>query len=508
MTQQLMIRTPANRTGFRVFSSIALAIFTVAAPVMAQVPAEPRTAAISVYPAASPRPALKYRLIPEAVDKVPGDAAPLYLLAAGSWIDGDRNAAEKALTADELAALKLPPAPYKWSNDGSFIGATAMLEVPLDRLESPKLQEVLQTISSIYPMLELAGRRERCEWGIPLREQGFSTLLPHLANMRGMTRVVCVKARWHLSRGEWNEAIAALRTNFALVSALNRDSVLIQQLVAASIGSMTLKVLEEAQSRPGCPNLYWALASLPSPMLDRRASLEMERAATYWSLPEMQKVKDGTFTEADWGTMLKRMNSLMSVVDKEAGSKKNTLGEQLTMFGAAVLIYPTAKQYLVSRGMKADDVERLPKVVALGRYFVESYDEVFDDMVKWSSVPYWQARQNAKAREEVFVRIKNLGPSNPLMMVVPAVSKAMVSLVKLDRQIAAQQTVEALRAYAAANDGKLPATLDALSQTPAPIDPMTGKPFVYRVGDGTAVIESPDAEQPKDALLLKVTVVK
>lgn len=61
------------------------------------------------------------------------------------------------------------------------------------------------------------------------------------------------------------------------------------------------------------------------------------------------------------------------------------------------------------------------------------------------------------------------------------------------RAQAVAQLIEALRAHAAAADGHLPARLEALDSTPAPLDPVTGKPFIYEMVEQTAVIESPGA---------------
>ena len=51
---------------------------------------------------------------------------------------------------------------------------------------------------------------------------------------------------------------------------------------------------------------------------------------------------------------------------------------------------------------------------------------------------------------------------------MPTVSRAYLGGVKFDRQIAALQTVEALRNYAATHDGRLPANLTEMTDTPAP----------------------------------------
>ena len=45
--------------------------------------------------------------------------------------------------------------------------------------------------------------------------------------------------------------------------------------------------------------------------------------------------------------------------------------------------------------------------------------------------------------------------------------------------------------HASANAGKLPASLDEIKVVPVPLNPATGKPFLYRVVDGRAELLSP-----------------
>ena len=49
--------------------------------------------------------------------------------------------------------------------------------------------------------------------------------------------------------------------------------------------------------------------------------------------------------------------------------------------------------------------------------------------------------------------------------------------------------VEALRLYAHSHNGCLPEKLDEMTEVPIPDDPVTGKPFVYRLDGATATIE-------------------
>ena len=67
-------------------------------------------------------------------------------------------------------------------------------------------------------------------------------------------------------------------------------------------------------------------------------------------------------------------------------------------------------------------------------------------------------------------------------MVLPAIRSAYVVPARVDRQLDVAQTIEAIRLYAAGHQGSLPPSLDAITEAPVPIDPVTGKPFNYKVG--------------------------
>jgi len=129
-------------------------------------------------------------------------------------------------------------------------------------------------------------------------------------------------------------------------------------------------------------------------------------------------------------------------------------------------------------------------------------------MEKWFGVPYWQAQAGLARATEEFMRAPESN-TNVLLAFVPAITRAYTSCVQADREIAAMQTIEAIRAYAAAHGGKLPQTLEDLTeQSPAPIDPMTGANFDYTPGDGGFVLEAaPVADRPETGLKYQVTLV-
>jgi hypothetical protein len=67
-----------------------------------------------------------------------------------------------------------------------------------------------------------------------------------------------------------------------------------------------------------------------------------------------------------------------------------------------------------------------------------------------------------------------------------------VAHVRLEQRLALLRTVEAIRLAAAKNGGKLPAGLSEVG-VPVPIDPVSGKPFEYRVEGLTAVLSGKEA---------------
>src|SRR5207248_10401531 len=118
------------------------------------------------------------------------------------------------------------------------------------------------------------------------------------------------------------------------------------------------------------------------------------------------------------------------------------------------------------------------------------YDQLFDEMTKWQTFPYWEASKGTEeaerltklAKEKAGRLILSDAPAIPLApLVLPALQKVMTARVRLDRRIAALRCVEAVRLYGAAHGAKLPATLGAIKEVPIPTDPGTGKEFAYRV---------------------------
>jgi hypothetical protein len=81
---------------------------------------------------------------------------------------------------------------------------------------------------------------------------------------------------------------------------------------------------------------------------------------------------------------------------------------------------------------------------------------------------------------------------------------------RLDGEIGARQCIEALRHYAATHDGKLPAQLGDIAGVGRPNDPVTQKPFMYRLDGTKAILEMgvPEGGRPREGLRFEITVAR
>jgi len=121
--------------------------------------------------------------------------------------------------------------------------------------------------------------------------------------------------------------------------------------------------------------------------------------------------------------------------------------------------------------------------------------DIRDDMLKWLTVPYWQARGPLVRLEAKVEQTGKRSMAAPFLVSLGAYHQYYAALARMDRDIAALRCIEAIRLYAASHDGNLPAALEAITAVPVPTDPMTGKPFPYEPTGKTAVLTLPKLDE-------------
>jgi hypothetical protein len=243
---------------------------------------------------------------------------------------------------------------------------------------------------------------------------------------------------------------------------------------------------------PKAPNLYWALTSLPTPLVDLRKGMEMEMSSIYRMCPALRDAETAHRTPEQWLAAVDDMGARLNEVMGGSDAPPVIQQGRLTVAGLALVAYPRAKKELIAQGRPAAEVEAMPVTQVVAIQTIRTFNELRDDTFKWFFVPYWQAQAGAAAAEN---RLRGEAGRKELIplasLLLPAISRAALAPVRLERHFAELRVIEAVRMYAAAHNGQLPEHLDAITEVPIPLNPVTGKPFDYKVSGGKAVLEVP-----------------
>ena len=170
---------------------------------------------------------------------------------------------------------------------------------------------------------------------------------------------------------------------------------------------------------------------------------------------------------------------------------------------------PAAKKFLVDRlQIPAAKVDAMPAAQILMLHISGVNEEMQDEMYRGAYLPLEQATPLLLAADK---RLKSLTYAEATRMpiyFVAAIPKVVLAPNRLERRLAALRTIEAMRAYAAAHDGRLPSKLDDITEMPVPADPGTGQPFEYRQSNATATLIAPvlSLATPKTGLRYSLTM--
>ncbi|KPK80502.1 MAG: hypothetical protein AMJ81_12000 [Phycisphaerae bacterium SM23_33] len=443
-------------------------------------PAEPQPEVIRLKaaPAAEPRPALTWLLLPEYLDQTPGNAAQLYYLA------------EQHVPSGKAA--------HEWE-----VKISEWLRTPLEKLPREQIRSATDHYSSALRQVELAARRERCLWDLPIRSEGYRLIIPAMSKYRTLARVLCLKARLHTADGRCDKAVHELQTGLAMARHFAAGPTLIHSLVGTAIASVLLEQVDTLIQAPGSPNLYWALTGLPRPFVSLRDSMECERSTLYLHFSQLRKPGPAGLTPQQWQAV---MNGLWQLMAEEAPPAE----ADLRNLAVSVYMYPRAKRFLIAQGSKPAEVEAMPVQQVIGAYCLDVYEQNRDEIFKWFNVPYWQAGDGMERSAVVLQEATKRHKGNPFLALLPSLSRAYFLTTKLDRKIAALRCIEAVRMHAAAHGGQPPAELSEIQLVPIPADPITGKGFGYKVVGDTVMLEAPapPGGSPDDELRYELTLTK
>jgi hypothetical protein len=416
---------------------------------------------LTIHPAAAPRPALKYQLLPEFKTRIRGNAAVYYgkVTAESQGVFGDRQLLDNI---------------DNW-------GEMPLAELRKGNIDMPTL--------GVEKKLARAARCDSCDWQLPVHEESFfEILLPEVQQTRQFAYILGTRARIQIAAGEFDDAVKTFQSGFALARNVAEGETLINQLVGIAICSIMQQQMMEFVQQPEAPNLYWALTMLPRPLVDLRKGLEAEMEGLASSFPEIRDL-DAKRTPDEWRLVLNRF--WQKVVDL-SDDKNLKEGGADAVISQSVKEYPAAKQALIDRGLPTDVVEAMPAAQVVLVYTVKTYEDLRDDVFKWFFVPYVDGMEAMASASEEFdagAEPSSDAPTLLAKMLLPSVKAIRRASARTDRDIGVLRVIEALRIYGAGHRGQLPQSLADITEVPVPADPVSGKPFDYGLDGDTAVLK-------------------
>ncbi len=455
---------------------------------------------VNLTPQAEPKPALSVVLIPNDFDLIDGNAAVQYLQAIGY---AEQSAAQQAMQVFNRKSRQEMEAAGKDSSQAEpdVWLQTAPADLPLERVK-----EYLNYSSFQTRYLEQAVQRRHCDFDRNIREvdNPIGYLLPEVQALRDLARLQSMRFRLAIVENRPRDALRIFGQQLALGHHLDDEEFLVSNLVGIACAGIGIQDSLYLSEQAEAPNMYWAIAALPQPLVSMEKALAYERQFLFEQFKQLRDIDETPQPPIYWKRLLESL-----AVDIAQWGEMRLPGGAYTAAGFTALVataYPGAKLFLVEElKMEADLVEALPVpqvvVLAMRRIHEQLRDEVF----KMQYVPLAQRDGFAseKAMQRVFNKYGGVGALSGMFL--PAIQAALGAKDRLQQQLALLQTIEAIRDHLASHAGQLPEELSEL-RLPAPLDPQTSQPFEYHREAGRAKLSGAVASHVKYEFELVPTI--
>jgi hypothetical protein len=450
----------------------------------ATLPAVPRLTQLVVHPSAIARPALRYRLLPDSAERTPGNAAPLYQVAAK--LIPEYKSIESLLHPEDRAF------DYEMT--------------PTDQFPPAAAAKAMAALAEPLRYADMAARRDYCRFGATVPDElslGLAASQYYAdADMRYLAVLLNFRGRLQVLHGDWPAAAETVRTVLAMSRHLQDEPSTGHAMFGSGFANIVVSgVVEDWVSHPGSPNLYWPLTALPQPFTLPPTTMGWDHVWMTHAVPLLDVATKGELGADQWPQLVRQMARFRYFVGEwgkpraEQVPPPADLGPLTDALVAGARA--EAERSLAADGLPADRLRAMSPEQLVGTYFVRQYAEWADVQSRTWTLPYPRAAEELDAAWAAFRRRYPRLADSPLVFIpadarqVPSALKVKEYLMEAERTLAVTRTIEALRDHAALHGGKPPARLEDIEGLPIPIDPMAGKPFSYRLEGGVVVLEGP-----------------
>ncbi len=324
---------------------VALAAIPLSARAEQTVTATETVIRLTVQPMPAPKPALRYRLLPELKEMNPGNPIPNYL--------------------------------------------RCMMEQDLSSETEVRSNSVLRQV-------DRAARLDKPDWQILLqvKTEGISLLLPDLQKLRTLASALQERFRAEVAARRFDDGLVTAKTLFAMSRHMGEHPTLIGDLVGIAIAIVAIGPLETMLEQPGCPNLYWALTNLPNPLVSMEKGWEGERVLV---LAEFRDLNESAPMNEE------QLKKVIIHFDKLRGSNGD-VRRWLDARNKDEERVQAVRRRLVEIGLSEERLLRFPadQVILLDEK--RELEERRDEALKLMTLPAWQtealASQTKPSKEE------------------------------------------------------------------------------------------------------------
>jgi hypothetical protein len=349
-----------------------------------------------------------------------------------------------------------------------------LLAMPLAALKTQDLEDYS---GFALRQADYAARLDQPDWQVLLKVKtdGVALDIPEVQQIRALASALRVRFRFEAANARFDDAIRTVKTMFAIARHLGEHPTLVGNLVGCSIAQSAIGTLDEMLQQPGCPNLYWALANLPEPLVRRDKGIEGERALVLTEFRDLNQ--SAPMSPEQLKKVVTHLDLLIGAGKPPEAAKG--VRARLDALAKNEENVRAGRRRLIETGLAEDRLREFPaeQIVLLDEK--REFEARRDEIMKLMALPTWQA-------EALFHRaVPAREPGLFDAALLEGVYGTSLVHARLDQRIKLLRHIEALRLYAADHNGTLPAKLSEIS-VPLPDDPFTGKPFRYEATVTTA----------------------
>jgi hypothetical protein len=428
---------------------------------------------LKVYAAAAPTPSLKYQLLPELREMNPGNPVQGYMKCFADqhpFFYGTQAAKNR----DDWSTMPLKDLPLKELRARAYTGRGGPLKQADD-----------------------AARLDKADWQMlrDLKTDPLRALVPEVQQIRSLAVALHVRFRGEIAERRFDEAQVTAKTMFALARHFGEHPTVLGALVGVSVATFTIEALEEMMQQPGSRSQYWALTYLPSPFVDLRMGLQCESLALDNEFRTIDEKE--VMSPAQVKKVLEQIDKSLDILKKGGKPPSQMINSQAKENDFLI----AARKRLVKYGLSEEKVRQFPATQVALLDAKTTYEILRDESLRAGLLPFWEAKPLLEA-----AKLKAKKTPSPFAEYEGRILGARTHQARFDRHFAILRCIEALRIYAAENDGKLPEKLADI-KLPLPLDPYSGKAFLYSRDGDTAILYGTVVPMAVN-LRYEVTIVK